>query len=171
MDRGEPGEEPNGVRLREVRDSDLPVFFAHQRDPVAVRMAAFRGREWDAFRAHWAKVRADPTTILRTIVVAGQVAGNIVSWAHEGEREVGYWLGREYWGRGIATQALAVFLQQVPARPLYARVAQHNTASRRVLEKCGFTVCGEDQWADNATGAPITELILILTEPPALSGA
>jgi RimJ/RimL family protein N-acetyltransferase len=51
---------------------------------------------------------------------------------------VGYWLGRSYWGRGIATRALALFLPLVPARPLYAHVASHNTGSMRVLVKCGF---------------------------------
>jgi RimJ/RimL family protein N-acetyltransferase len=170
MNRGEPGVEPNRVQLRQVQESDLPIFFAHQRDPVAVQMAAFPGREWAAVVAHWAKIRADPTVLLQTIVWDGQVAGNLVSWEQKGAREVGYWLGREYWGRGIATQALAAFLPQTPARPLYARVAQHNGAWRRVLEKCGFAVCGEGPWADNASGEPVNELILILGAPPAPAG-
>jgi RimJ/RimL family protein N-acetyltransferase len=162
MDEHVSGGETGGVRLRAVQDSDLPIFFAHQRDPAAIRMAAFPGREWDAFLAHWTKIRADPTDLLQTILVDGQVAGQIGSWEQDGAREVGYWLGREYWGRGIATQALAAFLHQIPTRPLYAHVAAHNAGSRRVLEKCGFTVCGEGQWDDNASGEPITELILIL---------
>ena len=162
MDQNESGAAISGVRLRAVQDSDLPIFFEHQRDPEAIRMAAFPGREWDAFLAHWTKIRADPSDLLQTILADGQVAGNIGSWEEEGERAVGYWLGREYWGRGIATQALAAFLRQVPTRPLYARVVQHNVASRRVLEKCGFTVCGEGQWFANAGDEPHTELILIL---------
>jgi RimJ/RimL family protein N-acetyltransferase len=162
MDQNESNAAISGVRLRAVQDSDLPIFFEHQRDPEAVQMAAFPSREWAAFLAHWTKIRADPSDLLQTILADGQVAGNIGSWEEEGERAVGYWLGREYWGRGIATQALAAFLRQVPTRPLYAHVAEHNVGSRRVLEKCGFTVCGEGRWDDNASGEPITELILIL---------
>ena len=87
---------------------------------------------------------ADPANILKTIIYDGQVAGNVVSWEHEGELEVGYWLGREYWGRGITTTALKQFLELVSIRPLYAFVVKHNIASRRVLEKCGFVLYKED---------------------------
>ena len=78
-----------------------------------------------------------------TILLEGQVAGSIVSFAQSGKLQVGYWIGRSYWGQGIATKALSAFLGHVKARPLYAHVAKHNIASLRVLEKCGFTICGE----------------------------
>jgi RimJ/RimL family protein N-acetyltransferase len=128
----------DGVWLRNVEDSDLDVFFEHQRDPEAVRVAEFPARERAPFLAHWARIRAGDTAILRTIVADGCVAGNIVSWDQDGRRLVGYWIGREHWGRGIATRALSLFLREVPARPLYADVAVHNVGSIRVLEKCGF---------------------------------
>lgn len=57
---------------------------------------------------------------------------------------VGYWIGREFWGRGIASAALGQFLRAEVARPLNARVAKHNTASIRVLRKAGFVLVGED---------------------------
>jgi len=152
----------SGVELRDVIEADLPIFFEHQLDPDATRMAAFRSRGRDAFMAHWAKILADATGVTKTIIADGQVAGNIVSWEQLGERELGYWLGRQYWGKGIATKALAAFLQQVPARPLFAHVAKHNLGSRRVLEKCGFAICGEDRVADDATGEAIEEYILKL---------
>jgi RimJ/RimL family protein N-acetyltransferase len=86
----------------------------------------------------------DDNVFKQTILFDGQVAGNIVSWEGSDQRQIGYWLGKPYWGRGIATRALAQFLDQVRARPLYAHVARHNIASLRVLQKCGFTLCGED---------------------------
>jgi RimJ/RimL family protein N-acetyltransferase len=135
---------PNDIRLRDVTEADLPIFFEHQLDPEATQMAAFPSRDRDAFMAHWAKILADPTLAKQTILVDGRVAGNIGSWEQSGEREVGYWLGRNYWGQGVATKALALFLDQVTARPLYAHVAKHNVGSRRVLEKCGFLICGEE---------------------------
>jgi RimJ/RimL family protein N-acetyltransferase len=133
------------ILLRDVTDDDLPIFFEQQSDPEAQRMAAFPARERAAFMAHWARILADPTIVKRTIVVEGQVAGNIVSFVQQGQREVGYWLGRPFWGRGIATTALREFLEQVTERPLHAYVAKHNLASLRVLQKCGFTICGASE--------------------------
>lgn len=132
------------VRLRDVHEADLPIFFEHQRDPDATEMAGFPARAWDAFMAHWAKILADATTINQTILVDEQVAGNIACWEQHGERAVGYWIGKSFWGRGVASAALAMFLRHVAARPLHAHVVRHNHASMRVLEKCGFVVCGED---------------------------
>lgn len=131
------------ISLRDVFVDDLPVFFEQQRDPVATEMAGFPSRDREAFMAHWARIMADESNILKTILYGNQVAGNIVSWEHDGRREVGYWLGREFWGKGIATRALSLFLEQVTARPLYAHVIKHNRASIRVLAKCGFTLIGE----------------------------
>lgn len=129
----------NEIQLRDVLPADLPIFFQQQLDPIATQMADFPSREEDAFMAHWAKIMANKSNIQKTIVVGKQVAGNLVSWEQEGERDIGYWLGREFWGRGIATQALGIFLKQMKSRPLYAYVVKHNLASLRVLEKCGFT--------------------------------
>jgi RimJ/RimL family protein N-acetyltransferase len=135
---------PSDISLRDLADADLPILFEHQLDPEATQMAAFPSRDRDAFMAHWAKILADATVRKQTILVDGCVAGNIVSFEQSGEREVGYWIGRDYWGQGVATRALAAFLAHETARPLYGYVAKHNIGSRRVLEKCGFTICDED---------------------------
>jgi RimJ/RimL family protein N-acetyltransferase len=129
---------PDEVRLRNVVEDDLPVFFAQQLDPEAVRMAEFPPRDREAFMVHWARILAEETTTVRTILSGGRVAGNVVSWEMAGLTLVGYWLGREFWGRGVATRALAQFLGVVSSRPLHARVTTSNSASTRVLEKCGF---------------------------------
>ena len=130
--------------LRDVFESDLPFFYEQQLDPEATAMADFPSRDRESFMAHWAKIMLDKSVILKTILIDGEVAGNIVSWEQDGEQEVGYWIGREFWGRGIATRALAEFLDQVMIRPMVAHVAKHNVASRRVLEKCGFKMTGEE---------------------------
>lgn len=130
--------------LRDVFESDLPFFYEQQLDPEATAMADFPSRDRESFMAHWAKIMLDKSVILKTILIDGEVAGNIVSWEQDGEQEVGYWIGREFWGRGIATRALAEFLDQVMIRPMVAHVAKHNVASRRVLEKCGFKLTGEE---------------------------
>ena len=122
-----------------MTEDDLPIFFEHQRDPVANRMAAFPPRERDAFMTHWGSILRDASVIVRTIELDGDVAGNVVLFGFEGRREVGYWIGREFWGRGVATRALSAFMQEVEEWPIYAGVAETNVASIHVLEKCGFT--------------------------------
>lgn len=128
------------VGLRGVTEDDLPVFFEHQRDPEANRMAAFPPRDRDAFVVHWTTILRDASVVARTVLLDGEVAGNVVAFDYEGRREVGYWIGRTFWGKGVATGALRAFLDKVTERPLYAGVAEANVASIRVLEKCGFTI-------------------------------
>ena len=135
----------NEIRLRNVETDDLPVFFEQQLDGDATRMAGFPSRDRAAFDAHWAKnILGNPAAVMQTIVFAGEVAGNIGSWRQDGVRFVGYWIGKGYWGRGIATQALARMVRVVTERPLHAHVARHNLASIRVLEKCGFRLEHEE---------------------------
>ena len=150
------------VSLRSVEDLDLEAFFDHQADPQAVEMAAFPARDHDQFAEHWARVRADETNVARTIVADGMVAGYIGSWQGDGQQHLGYWVGREYWGRGVATQALALFVDEVSIRPVYAHVAEHNVGSICVLEKCGFR---RDHVQEAKAPAPddgIEELIFVL---------
>ena len=156
-----------GRTLREVRNEDLPLLFEQWTDPVAVHMAAFTApdhMDWDAFERRWSRIRADETMLARVIVVDDGVAGTIGSWGEPGEREVTYWIGRSYWGNGIATDALNAFLAVDPSRPLYARVASDNVASRRVLEKCGFRVIATERSVAEARSAEIEELVLRLDE-------
>ncbi|HVR43796.1 MAG TPA: GNAT family N-acetyltransferase [Thermoanaerobaculia bacterium] len=154
------------VRLRDVAAADLPILFEQQTDPDAVRMAAFPSRARDAFMAHWTKILDDDAVTRQAVVFDGRLAGYMVCFERAGERLVGYWIGREYWGRGIATRALAAFLDLVPDRPLHARVAKHNLASIRVLEKCGFTVSGEEEAASSAGGDEVEEFIMTLAGTP-----
>ena len=149
---------PPRVSLREVRVGDLPILFAHQLDPEGARMAAFKSRDSDAFMAHWAKIMANPACATRVILADGSVAGDIGAWTDGAERLVGYWIGREFWGRGIASAALAQFLHEEVTRPLTARVAKHNAASIRVLQKSGFVLVGEDAF-DLPDGTKVEEFV------------
>ncbi len=154
------------VHLRDVIESDLPTFFEQQLDPDANYMAAFTSPrdplDREAFMAHWEKILADRMNINKTILFEGRVAGNIVSFMMSGEREIGYWIGKEFWGKGIATQSLVDFLDLLEERPLYAHAAKDNAASLRVLEKCGFRRSGEGKEYSNARGEEVEEIILRL---------
>ncbi len=153
------------VALRPVHDSDLPVFFRQMNDPESLRMAAFTPKDpadRDAFDAHWKRIRALPGVLNRTVLADGDVVGSAAVYGEPGEREVTYWIDRAYWGKGIATAALRDLLAEESERPLHARVAADNPASRRVLEKCGFVVSGHDRGFANARGEEIDELVLTL---------
>ena len=130
--------------LRDVVEDDLTIFFEQQLDPEAVEMAAFPSREREAFFDHWHRTMRDDRNVQKTIVSDGKVVGNMLSWERDGKRIVGYWLGREFWGRGLATRALAEFVEELSVRPLYAEVSTANIGSIRVLEKCGFTRVGTE---------------------------
>jgi RimJ/RimL family protein N-acetyltransferase len=162
------------VTLRDVTEEDLPVLFEHQQDPDAARMAAFPTRPRDAFFEHWrTNILGNDAVGKQTILFDGRIAGSVLSFDLLGQPAVGYWLGREFWGKGIATRALAEFLGLVETRPLYARVAKHNVGSIRVLEKCGFEVCGEGTFT-GLEGEEVEEFVFELKagyEPNAVESA
>ncbi len=151
------------ILLRDVMNEDLPVFFEDQRDSLANRMAAFPPREWNTFVEHWRmNVLGNATSSAKTILVASAIAGYVSSWEQERKRFVAYWIGRDYWGQGVATAALLAFLGRESMRPLYADVAAKNLGSIRVLEKCGFRRFGESTIADDG----FEELFFVLEAAP-----
>jgi RimJ/RimL family protein N-acetyltransferase len=151
------------ITIREVESSDLETFYEHQLDPEAIRMAAFVSKDPKdkiAFEAHWDKILHSSQNTTRTIVAEGRVAGHISSYPDGDHLEVTYWLGREFWGGGIATQALNRMLHLVVARPVFARAATDNIGSIRVLQKCGFKIIGKNKDFANGRGEETEEYIL-----------
>jgi RimJ/RimL family protein N-acetyltransferase len=149
---------PALVSLREVEDDDLPLFFAWQADEESFRMAAVPPRNAEAFAAHWARIRANPDSLLRTIVADGVVVGYALSWTGDEGRLVGYWIGKEHWGRGIASAALPLYLDVELHRPLLATVVEHNVGSQRVLEKAGFRLVSRELVDDGPDPGVFAEL-------------
>lgn len=153
------------VGLRQVEDADLDRFFIHYQDPVASEMAAFVAKDPSnrgAFDKKWAGIRTNPEITVRTITLDGDIAGHIASFVMEGALEVTYWIDREFWGRGVASEALRQFLDLVAARPLHGRAAKDNLGSIEVLRKCGFELIGEERGFANARGVEIDEVVMRL---------
>src|SRR5260221_13799723 len=113
------------VTLREVTQEDLPIFFEHQLDAEATRMAAFPSRDRDAFMAHWARIMSNETGILNTILADDTVAGNVVYWEAAGEPNIGYWLRKTTWGEGDAYGGPAQIFNKIGARPGCAPSSKH----------------------------------------------
>lgn len=126
-------------------------------------MALFPARDREAFDAHWRRVLADDSVTKKTIVHEGKVAGNIGCWEQDGRRLVGYWIGKEFWGKGLATRALSELVAEVEARPLHAWVATTNVGSIRVLEKCGFVAKESRSELDKRLGREVEELLFELS--------
>jgi RimJ/RimL family protein N-acetyltransferase len=153
------------VALRPVQDGDLDSLFEQMRDPEGIWMAAFTAEDPDdrnAFDAHMAMVRSSAEITMRAVICDGHLAGSIASFPAEGRTEVTYWIDRALWGRGIATQALALMLELAPARPLYARAASDNAGSLRVLQKSGFRAVGTEKSFAAGRNEEIEETILRL---------
>lgn len=153
------------VILRPLAEADLDHLFAWENDRIAVHMAAFTrpdAGDRAAFDEHYRRILADPAIRIRAIEEDGVLAGSIAAFSSFGEREVTYWLDPSAWGRGVATAALRLLLTEEPTRPLFARVADGNPASLRVLSKAGFEVVGEEvSWAPGR-GSDVREWVLRL---------
>ena len=141
------------MTIRPTVEDDLETLFAFQADPDAARMAAFPSRDREAFHVHQRGIIADPTMLAYSVVADRELVGSIGTWTMDGDRFVSYWIGRRFWGRGYATEALRAMLAVDPARPLLAFVAVDNAGSRRVLEKCGFASDHERTASDGVTEA------------------
>jgi RimJ/RimL family protein N-acetyltransferase len=128
------------VRIRNVEPDDLPRMYQMQLDPESNRLAVTIPRSAEAFDAHWADALRDPSIMAKAILLGGVLAGYIGCFRSDGQANVGYWINREHWGKGIASRALELLLLEVATRPLHAHVATSNGASLRVLQKCGFVV-------------------------------
>ena len=153
------------VRLRAPIESDVAIFFEQQREPEAMRMAAFSSKDpndREAFDARWSRIRGDDDVRIRTIEDDGAVAGYVASFMRGDVREVSYWVGGAFWGRGVASTALGKFLEEETRRPLVGRAATDNIASRRVLEKCGFVEIARERAFANARGEEIEEVVMRL---------
>ena len=153
------------VALRAIEDADLDAVFEQMRDPESMRMAAFTSANPDnrpAFDRRMASQRASPEITMRAVTHHGRLVGTIACFVIEGETEVTYWIDRAAWGRGIATAALALFLELVPHRPLYARAATDNGGSLKVLHRAGFTTTGTERSHAPARGSVIEETLLRL---------
>ena len=146
--------------LRPVTAADIPVLYEHQADVSAAAMVGFDSRTRAAHDAHWGRILADETAVARAVVEDDRTVGNVVCWTESGERLVGYWIGREFWGRGHATNALRELLTLVSERPLVALVAETNLGSIRVLERCGFVAVGTEQHE----GDPFVEVRMVLAD-------
>ncbi len=151
--------------IRATVVSDLEVFFLNQLDEESNQMAAFTSADPTDKKSYidkWTRLLSDETIHMKTIIYNDEVAGTVAKYEMDGKAEITYWIGKRYWGRGIASKAVDAFLRLEKKRPIYGRVAFDNVKSLRVLEKAGFVKIGSELSYANARGKEIEEIIFRL---------
>jgi RimJ/RimL family protein N-acetyltransferase len=103
----------------------------------------------DAYTFLKSVVNSEPVTLFcveANGAVVGEIGIRIGADVHRQTAEMGYWLGQEFWGRGIMTEAVAAFtdfcFENFQLQRIYAEPFANNPASARVLEKAGFVFEG-----------------------------
>lgn len=107
---------------------------------------------------------------LMRLKTTGQAVGAVgfhsPSSGKEDDMNIGYALHPDHWGQGYMTQAVRAVVQFIFERyscaSISADVFDDNPASRRVLEKCGFTVSGQGKATGKARGVEMTDTTLTL---------
>ncbi len=154
------------LTLRESIAEDLEIFYLNQTDEEANHMAAFTPKnpfDKKAYLEKWTGLLGGEDIHMQSIIVQEQVIGCVVKFVMEGNAEITYAIAKEFWGRGITSQALKAFLKVETGRPIFGRVAFDNFASQKVLEKAGFEKIGIDHGFANARGKEIEESIYKLS--------
>jgi RimJ/RimL family protein N-acetyltransferase len=96
--------------------------------------------EWIVFTSNQKPVQN--MAIVYKNKIAGSIGVMVKDDVYRKSIEIGYFLGEEFWGEGVATAAVNMLLQYIQQQfdvvRIYAEVFEHNKASMRVLEKNGF---------------------------------
>lgn len=152
----------NSIEIKKTNNADLETLFDFQLDDESNYLAAFTSKDPSdkhAYLERYSKLLSVNTVNMKTIYLNRKIVGSIAKFEMEGDAEITYWIGKEFWGMGIATNVLNQFLKIEKMRPIYGRVAFDNFGSKKVLERCGFKKIGTDKNFANARGAEIVEYI------------
>ncbi|MCE7973816.1 MAG: GNAT family N-acetyltransferase [Leptolyngbya sp. PLA1] len=165
-----PRVQPHEVRLRPVLPDDLPWLFELQRDPEASRLAGVKPRTRETYFAAWEKILKDEAIRPRLIELVGpggpEPVGALSIFQAEGRNCTGYWIDRRHWGRGIASRALTLLLEEDARRPIHATAARTNLASVRILTSHGFRLVGYHmgEETERYEAREVAEFVLDATE-------
>ena len=157
---------PTSLQLREVLPGDIALFYEHHLELRPLPLDADdadREASRARFMERWDQLLSEEGAFVQTITWDGVPVGYVARFTQKDRPAISYWLGRDYWGKGIATQAVRNFLGRVDERPLFARVAYDNLASIQVLRKTGFEIVGHDRCYSDLHGEEIDEIVLALS--------
>ncbi len=150
------------IKLRPTEISDLDTLFQFQLDKEGGYLAAFMPEDptdKSAYITKYTKLLSNSTVNNQTITIDKTIVGSVAKFVMEDNAEITYWIDRKFWGQGVATKALSLFLGIETTRPIFGRVAFDNFGSQKVLENCGFVKIGSDKGFANARQTEIEEFI------------
>ncbi|WP_299549034.1 GNAT family N-acetyltransferase [Seonamhaeicola sp.] len=153
------------IDLRKTSISDLQTLFEFRLDKDANYLAAFTSEnptDKKAYIEKWTRLLSEEKVHVKTILLDSEIVGSIAKFEMNGNAEITYWIGKEFWGKGIASSALKKFLEVEKVRPIYGRVAFDNVGSIKVLENCGFSKIGTEKGFANARAKKIREFVFEL---------
>lgn len=153
------------ITLKKTTAKDLETLFVFQADEESNRVAAFNSedpKDKEAYMAKWTKIVANPAINMQTIYDDDKILGSVIHFDLGDETNVSYWIDRQHWSKGIASNALNMFLKTTDKKLLHARVAFDNIGSQKVLEKNGFKRTGSEQGFAHGRGKEIEEYIYLL---------
>lgn len=154
------------IHLRKTEKGDLETLFEFTLDAEANYLAAFTAinfQDKDAYLNKHSKLLEDTKVNNQTIMLDDVIVGSIAKFEMLGNNEITYWIDRKHWSKGIATNALQIFLSIEISRPLFGRVAFDNYGSQKVLERCGFIKTGSEKGFANARQSEVEEYIYKLS--------
>jgi RimJ/RimL family protein N-acetyltransferase len=155
------------IKLRRTTAADVSALHAFELDEASNELAGTKPRDWPTFHARWTEILADPDgsatgVTPRVILADGELVGAVNIAPHDGADSIGYWVDRAHWGRGIATRAVALMLQEFTRRPIFATTAGHNHPSIRVLQKSGFEIVSRCATPETARTVQRETVMLVL---------
>lgn len=136
--------------LRPPHEADIPDLVRHANDKALAAMLSsmphpYRETEARNFINRWAP-GANGVGYALTLAENGSFLGCASISAGSRGPELGYWIGRPFWGQGFATEAahalVDLMFRATPSDTLHASCRVVNTPSRRVIQKCGFHYAG-----------------------------
>lgn len=155
------------IKLRPSVAADINIFFEYQLDAEANYLAAFTAKDPAdkvAYIEKYTKLLLNPTVNMQTIIADSNVIGTITKFEINEEAEVAFWIDKPFWGQGVATKSLKMFLDIERKRPIFGHVAFDNFGSQKVLEQCGFMKIGTEVGFANARQAEIEEFVYKLNK-------
>lgn len=150
------------IKLEKTTKEDLETLFVFQTNKDGILMAAFTSENPNdklAYMEKWSSIVDNPEIKMETIKLDTKIVGSVIHFDVMNETNISYWIDQDYWGEGIATNALSSFIKEAKKRPLFARVAHDNIASQKVLEKCNFIRIAKERGFANARKEEIDEYV------------
>ena len=146
--------------LRPWQESDAESLYKYAQDPAIGPIAGWPPETYAVIL----KETGEPVGSIGIMFGDGLHSAEM----QENEAEIGYWIGRPYWGQGLIPEAVRCLLKRcfedLGMTAVWCGYYDGNTKSRRVMEKCGFRFHHTEEGKTSPLGDVRTEHFMRLTK-------